>query len=332
MGQRTSRTSHNNIFALFSTVTISNNECPNCGANAANGSIEGRRRRPSDEIGDNATQGRDEFPVGVAVEEGIEVGPPPSYEETIRTANCKIIGANEPQADKMHMTSKSEHSRKERAEPRITTMKSVDGNTFLSVMDSISEHLNAENNPDTCSCPGIGYEADSSPDTERTMDLTDICRNWGSQLVETKLEKMLENWHKELQTHRKKSDFQPLNVPGSIEISGHVTQREQEKILGIYYFNGFRNNRPCYQYSKTLESDMHRLWYEIGHWVIGPIFDHEKKKTFIRLREVSEENANGKYEYEALWEQSFLPLDTRFVWNNEISIVIKSIEFPNILK
>ena len=322
MGQRESRTSNGNIFGIFfSPINVHRHinvhprcehQCQNCGANAADSSNEERPRpRPpiaSDELGENATQGRDEFPIGFAVEEGIEV-PPPSYEETIRTANCKIIEPNEPQADKMHMTSKSEHSRKERAEPRSTTMKSVDGNTFLSVMDSISEHLNAEN-----------------------KYIIDICRNWESQLVETKLEKMLENWHKELQTHRKKSDFQPLNVPGSIEISGHVTQREQEKILGIYYFNGFRNNRPCYEYSKTLESDMHRLWYEIGHWVIGPIFDHEKKKTFIRLREVSEENANEKYEYEALWEQSFLPLDTRFVWNNEISIVIKSIEFPNILK
>ena len=156
--------------------------------------------------------------------------------------------------------------------------------------------------------------------------------NWASELVETNREleeKMLETWYEEHQTHKKNTVFRWSNGPGAIEISGFVSEREQTKILGIYFFNGIRNNRPCYRYSRTLELDMrpyhmHYLWYEISHWVIGPIYDNKKRKIFIRLRKASRENANGSYMYEAPWEQSFSPLNTSFVWNNEISIEIKS--------
>ena len=372
MGQRESRTSNGNIFGnFFSTINVHpgcEHHCANCGVKAADGSNEERPRtrpqRTSNELGENTTQGRDEFPMGFAVEEGIEVGPP-SYEETICTSNCKIIEIHEPPADVApdvkadlkkpiigqrgttvilqddkvlsDKTSTNPNAKKswEHGNIESKNIPSAYVDKFLTVMENISEPLNADSDSVTGSCTGIGHDTNISPDpdTERINEWTDsfikwdTFIKWGSHLVETNREleeKLLENWQEDLQTHRNITVSRSSNVPGLIEISGYVTKREQAKILGIYYLNGFRNKRPCYRHSKTSELNMPWVWYEIGHWLIGPIYDAKKRKTFIRLRKASREDANGRYVYEAPWEQSFLPLNISLVWNNEISIKIKS--------
>ena len=104
MGQRTSRI-NDNIFGIVNITRRCDHRCQYCGANAANGTIAERRPRSFDALGDHATQGGDESPMGLAVEERIEVGPP-SYEETICSANCKIVEIQEPQEDNIHLTSK----------------------------------------------------------------------------------------------------------------------------------------------------------------------------------------------------------------------------------
>ena len=145
-------------------------------------------------------------------------------------------------------------------------------------------------------------------------------------------EKVLANWLKENQRKNEIPSSNNQNVPDKIEISGYCSDRKLAKLFGDYDFYEIRNNRPCYRFSKT--TDFHRpcLWFEIGHWVIGPIFDHHAKpsegKTFIRLRKLT--NQENNFAFQASWEQFSLPLNTRLAWKNKISIQIKSVATKNV--